>query len=330
MTVEELLEQVDIVDYISQYVELERKGDEWWGISPFTEPPEKTPSFSVRREKRAWFDFSSGRAGNALTFTKFYFGCDGREAFDRLAEYLGLEGEELVPRNKLTATSICKQFKAQKKYEKTGTPIKLPSDFMNRYDSSLSKVQLWRDEGISDEILQKFQVSYDSFSNRIVYPIRDASGTIVNIGGRALDRDYKEKGQRKYCYFYKWPCGMNLLYGLYENRESILQKREIILFEGCKSVLKAASWGVDNCAALLTSHLSQNQMKILLKLGVNTVFALDRDVNVRADHNIGKLRSYCSVYYLLDSENLLEEKDSPVDRGFDVFQTLYEGRLRYR
>ena len=330
MTVEELLERIDIVDYISQYVELTQRGDEWWGISPFTEPPEKTPSFSVRREKHAWYDFSSGIAGNALTFTKYYFGCSGREAYDKLLAYCDPDGTERQSPQKLTATMVCRQFAAPKSTQKTGTPIKLSETYMQRYDSDIERLRLWRDEGISDEILRKFDVRYDPFSNRIVYPIRDLSGTIVNVGGRALDPDFKEKGQRKYCYFFKWPAGMNLLYGLHENLDSVRQKREIILFEGCKSVLKAASWGIDNCAAVLTSHLSPNQKKILLQLGVDTVFAFDRDVDIRNDHNIGKLRHYCNVFYLRDKDHLLGEKDSPVDRGEETFRTLYEGRIRYR
>ena len=118
MPVEELLKQIDIVEYISQYVELEEKNGEWWGISPFTDPPEHTPSFSVRREKNAWFDFSSGRAGNALTFTKYYFGCDGREAYEKLADYLGVDRSQLVARHKLPITTICRQFAPQKTSQK--------------------------------------------------------------------------------------------------------------------------------------------------------------------------------------------------------------------
>lgn len=330
MPVEELLEQIDIVDLISQYVDLEQKGDEWWGISPFTDPPERTPSFSVRRENHSWYDFSSGKAGNALTFLKYYFRCDGREAYEKLAAYLSLDETQIIKRRKLSATSVCRQFSPPKTQQKTGKAIILPSDYMDRYDPDITKLQLWRDEGISDEILRKFDVRYDHFSNRIVYPIRDLSGSIVNIGGRALDPDYKEKGQRKYNYFFKWPAGMNLLYGLSENLDSITENREVIVFEGCKSVLKAASWGVTNCAAALTSHLSPAQMKILLKLGVTVVFAFDKDVSIRQDHNIEKLRHYCNVFYLCDRENLLDEKDSPVDKGRDTFLTLYEGRLRYR
>ena len=73
-----------------------------------------------------------------------------------------------------------------------------------------------------------------------------------------------------------------------------------------------------------------DQMKILIRLGCDVVFAFDKDVDIRKDHNIAKLRNYVNVFYLRDRDKLLSEKDSPVDRGEAVFRKLYEGRLRYR
>ena len=71
-------------------------------------------------------------------------------------------------------------------------------------------------------------------------------------------------------------------------------------------------------------------MKILLKLGCRVVFALDKDVRVRDDHNIQKLKRYLNVEYIWDREDLLSDKDSPVDKGQDVFQKLYSQRLKLR
>lgn len=170
---------------------------------------------------------------------------------------------------------------------------------------------------------------YDAFSDRLVYPIRNLDGKIVNIGGRTLDPDWKAKGLRKYTYFYQWGS-MEIIYGLADNMEEILRKREVILFEGCKSVLLADSWGIKNCGAVLTSHLSAAQFKILAKLGCRVVFALDKEVRIREDHNIQKLRNYVEVEYLWDKRDLLDEKDAPVDKGLEVFLELYEGRLRYK
>ena len=123
---------------------------------------------------------------------------------------------------------------------------------------------------------------------------------------------------------------MDIVYGLAENLGYIQQANEVILFEGCKSVLIADTWGIKNTASLLTSHLNPNQMKVLARLGCRVVFALDKDVRIRDDHNIAKLRKYVNVEYLWDKEDLLSDKDAPVDKGLEIFGKLYEQRLRYK
>ena len=163
----------------------------------------------------------------------------------------------------------------------------------------------------------------------MVYPIRDLEGNIVNIGGRTLDPDWKEKKLRKYTYLSGWG-EMSVIYGLYENMKSILEKKEVIIFEGCKSVLVADSWGVHNTAALLTSHLSPQQMKILARLGVRVVFALDKEIDIKKDHNVNKLKQYVNVEYVCDRDDLLNDKDAPVDRGVDVFNSVYWNRRKFR
>ena len=123
---------------------------------------------------------------------------------------------------------------------------------------------------------------------------------------------------------------MNIIYGLFENREEILKKNEVILFEGMKSVLIARGYGFKNTGAILTSHLNPGQMKILARLGVRVVFALDKDVKIKQDRNIEILRRYVNVEYIYDFKDLLDEKDSPVDKGAEVFSKLYETRIKYR
>ena len=112
--------------------------------------------------------------------------------------------------------------------------------------------------------------------------------------------------------------------------DSIKEKGEIILFEGCKSVLLADTWGIHNCGAILTSHLSPNQMKLLASLGFRVVFALDKDVVIQDDKNIQKLKRYVNVEYLYDFQNKLDEKDAPVDKGVEVFNGLYRQRYKLR
>lgn len=327
MELDELIKSINIVEFLSQFIELEEKNGEWWGLSCLKD--ENTPSFSVREDPPVFFDYSSGVGGNVYTFVKYYYKCSSKEAIEILKKYVGFDGEFTAPREKMAATITCKRFKQPKSSRKESASTVLPNNYMERYEKRDDKLAVWEQEGISRESLDKFQVYYDSFSDRLVYPIRNIEGEIVNVGGRTLDPLWKKKKQRKYTYFYSWGS-MNTIYGIAENIEYIIQKQEVILFEGCKSVLLADSWGIHNTGALLTSHVSANQLKILARLGCRVVFALDKDVRIRDDHNIGRLKQYVNVEYIYDFSDLLNEKDSPVDKGREVFMTLYEQRLRYR
>lgn len=327
MELSDLIESVNIVEYISQFVELEEKGGEWWGLSCFKE--ENTPSFSVRENPPCFFDFSSGKSGNIIHFIRCYNHCSFQDAVEILKKYAGVNGD-VQPTKRFAAVEVAKKYKGRKKQAKISQSKTLPDDYMLRYEKNYDKLAVWEAEGISKASLERFQVGYDSFSDRLVYPIRNVTGGIVNVGARTLDPDWKQKKLRKYSYLFSWDGGMNTVFGLAENKEEILRKKEVIIFEGAKSVMIADSWGVKNTGALLTSHLSQFQMKILAKLGVRVVFALDKEVVIRDDPNIARLKRYVTTEYLWDRDNLLDEKDSPVDKGVDTFKKLYEGRLQYR
>lgn len=326
MELSDLIESVDILDYISQYTEFTEKNGEYWALSPFKE--EKTPSFSIRKETNSFYDFSSGIGGNVLTFIRFYDRCGYTEAIEKLKKFSGFDGS-VASRKKLVTTEVARRFAPPKKTQKQSKSTVLPDDYMERYEKSADKLAVWEKEGISKASLDKFQVFYDSFSDRLVYPIRNPDGKIVNVGGRSLDPHWKEKGLRKYTYFMSWG-ELKTIYGLAENMESIKKQHEIILFEGCKSVLLADTYGIHNTGAILTSHLNPNQMKLLVSLGCRVVFALDNDVCIRDDHNIKQLKQFVNVEYIWDKDKLLGEKDSPVDKGQEVWNKLYEGRLSWR
>ena len=327
MDLKELIESIDIVEYISQFVDLEQKGDEFWGLSCFKQ--EKTPSFSVRSNPPCFYDYSSGIGGNVFTFVRYYFKCGSAQAIEILKKYAGAESEHIESRDKMAATIVCKRFQNNAGRQKQSKSTILPDDYMEKYEKRRDKLAVWEKEGISQASMDKYQVFYDGFSDRIVYPIRNMSGQIVNVGGRTLDPDWKEKKMRKYTYLFSWGT-MDTIYGVYENMDDIKNNNEVIIFEGCKSVLIADTWGIHNCGAILTSHLNKNQLKILAGLGCRVVFALDKDVDPTQDHNINKLKQYVNVEIIRDTKNLLSEKDSPVDRGLDVFLDLYQQKIKYR
>lgn len=325
---QDLISSVDILEYISQYTDFEKRGEEYWALSPLKK--ENTPSFSVRKETNSFYDFSSGIGGNVITFIRYHDKVSYKDAVEILKKYLGDSGcaEGVRVCKRLSAAEVAKKYSAKTcthNSQPSKPKVVLPDDYMQRYEKKSDKLDVWRKEGISDSSLERFQVYYDRYSNRLVYPIKNIEGKIVNIGGRTLDENYKEKKLRKYTYFMQWG-ELNVIYGLSDNMEYIKEKREIILFEGCKSVLIADTWGVRNTGAILTSHLNPNQLKLLISLGCRVVFALDKDVNIRKDYNISKLRQFATVEYIYDKNNLLKEKDSPVDEGFDTWQQLYNER----
>lgn len=329
MELNDAIDSIDIVDFISQYVELTERNGEFWGLSPFKE--EKTPSFSVRREKGRFYDFSSGLNGGVLIFVENFFKCDYRKAVNILKEYLQGLGQDITFTKKMSAVTVCKKYKQKNNTEPRKDLSKdiIPDDYMNRYEFSRDKLSVWEAEGISANTLKKFEVKYDRYSNRLVYPIRNCSGRIVNIGGRTLDPNYKDRGLKKYCYFFGWADGMNLIYNFY-SLNSLDDVESVILFEGCKSVMLAYEWGIQNTGAILTSHLNMYQMKLLAKYGKTVVFALDKDIDIRKDKHIQSLKKYVNVEYIYDAASLLDEKDSPVDKGKEVFLRLYNERRKLK
>ena len=322
----ELTDKIDIVDYIGQFCDLEERDGEWWGLSVFKE--ENTPSFSVSRDKQLFYDFSSHQGGNILTFIQKYHKVSFRKAINIALNYLNIDESELTT-SEQNPTLVLRKF-ANNKHNVQITPhIKIPQNIMNQYNKSEVDLKDWIEEGISVESLRKYEVGYDKISNRIIYPIKMQDGTIVNLSGRTLDTDYKLKKLRKYTYFY--PLGdCDLLYGLNIASQSIEEKNEIIIFEGAKSVMKADTYGIYNTVATLTSHLNEHQMNILLKLGVKIIFAFDSDVNVYDDKHIAVLKNFANIEYIWNYDNLLGEKESPVDRGKDIFLELYKHRRRLR
>ena len=244
-----------------------------------------------------------------------------------LKEFVGYVGEVTN-----TGTSdVMKVFRKFRPKQKDEIPshIILAADFMQRYDMYAPQLEIWEEEDITNEAMQRFGVAYDWKNERIVFPIRDTQGNIISVSGRTTDPDWKDKKLRKYSYYNKIQ-GVDLLYGLYENLDEIKKAKQVIVFEGAKSVMKAYGYGYKNCVALLTSHLNDWQLKLLIKLGCEVVFALDKGVNIKDDKNIMKLKQFCPVYWVADKKNLINIKDSPIDGGKEAFVSMLGEKQRVK
>lgn len=327
MEVSDILDSIDIAEYISQYVELEEKGGELWGLSPFKD--EKTPSFSVCPEKKYFYDFSAGFGGNLLDFVMRYHRVNLRDGVGLLKKYANISDQQATGTARMEATKVARRYRRKSRSAVKSTAKILSANYMDYYEFRQDKLKSWAEEGIPWEVLKNNSVRYDAFDDRIVYPIKDYDGNIISVCGRTCDPDFKSKGIRKYTYFQSLGA-IDTIYGFSDHKDAILSSREIILFEGAKSCLKAEGWGILNTGALLTSHLSLNQFRFLVRLssfhGVRVVFALDSDIDILADANIKKLMSYARVEWICNADNLLAPKESPVDQGMEVFQKLYQLR----
>lgn len=319
-----------MVEYISQYVDLEQKGRELWGRSCFNE--EKTPSFSVDPQKKYFYDFSAGFGGNLVDFVMAHDHCGVAQAINKLKQYAHIsEDANGNPVQRLSMVGIAKRYRSDKRAPPQCTAKILPDNYMDRYEFRKDKLKSWADEGISYDVMWKYQIRYDAFDDRIVYPVRNLDGKIFCVSGRTCDPDYKTKGIRKYTYTTSIGA-LPALYGFWENQASIMEKKEAIVFEGCKSVLKAIGYGYPNGIALLTSHLSNFQMESMIRLasfyGIRFVFALDSDIDITKDKNIMRLSRYAHVEWIKNKDDLLADKEAPVDQGKEVFDRLYYSRKR--
>ena len=323
--IQDITEAVDVVEYIARYIELEEKNGEYFGLCPFHK--DINPSFSITPETQLWYCFGCHTGGTVIDFVKKYNRCSYFEAIETLAKYANIDADtNLVQPRHLNTAKVMRQFTIQNTKEKAATYKVLPDDVMQRYEDVGVEGDIWRNEGIGNEVMQRYQVRYDRYANRLVFPIRNPQGQIISISGRTLDPNWKEKGLRKYNY-YTSLGRMDTLFGLYENRDMISQHHEVIVFEGAKSVFKAEQWGYGNAVASLTSRINQYQMKLLINLGCRVVIAFDSEVNIQSLDFIKTLRHFLPIEAVINRDHLLPDKASPVDATKEIWEYLYKNRV---
>jgi DNA primase len=201
----------------------------------------------------------------------------------------------------------------------------IPADYMLQFEDQQSPE--WEAEGISVETQKRFGVRYDPQRKRYVFPIYDNKGKIVNIRGRTTIPNYKELNIPKYLPYFKGR-GM-VLYGEYEHKQDIQDAKSVIVFEGEKSVMLAEEYGYYNTVAVGTCSISEKLTRRLLRLRVDVILAFDKGISFSHVYKEAKkLSQFTNVYVVYDTDNLLNPKDAPVDRGWLVWDTLYESRKR--
>lgn len=262
------------------------------------------------------------------------------EAFNYVLSFLDGKNQILEP----TREPI------NQRYLRRLTATQLPA-YNDRVVNSFKKIAPieWLSEGISKEAMDKYNIRMSIAKFKIIIPHYDINGRLVGVRGRALD-EYEVANYGKYMpvriegTFYTHHLSRNL-YGVDIAKDAIRNAKRAILFEGEKSVLKMWDYYGDDSVALAVcgSNLHKVQVDILTKeLGVSEIIlAFDKEYSMlrteEAENYKYKLINLCKRYenyanfsFIYDMENLLKEKDSPVDRGKEIFERLYDLRVKIR
>ena len=201
--------------------------------------------------------------------------------------------------------------------------------------------QEWLDDGISKKTMDRFNISYSISQNKIIIPHYDILGRLVGIRGRALN-DWEVENIGKYApiqvegVWYKHPLSMNL-YGLDRTYMDIRRNGVCYLFESEKSVLQMDDFSIPNCsAAVCGSNFNKYQLNILMKFCAPSeiVICFDKEELPGEEKYFNKLwnicqkyKQYCNFSFIYDREELLNLKDSPTDKGEEVFLQLLKKRV---
>ncbi len=299
--VEEIKSKVDIVQLISEYVQLKRAGRNFKGLCPFH--GEKTPSFMVNPELQIWKCFGCGKGGDAYAFLQQIEGMEFGEALQTLADRVGVKlvsyhpsqleevKEKLIGINSLAAQAyhfILTQYRL-------GQPALAYIKSRGMTDETISQFQLGYAPAAWDVLTKflakkKFAVSdmeragvvvpgkkYDRFRDRLMFPISNARGQVVGFTGRQLPWS-KEVGG-KYVnspdsnIFHK----SEILYGLDKARSEIKSLNMAILVEGQMDLLPSWQMGIKNIVASGGTALTERQIELLRRITDTLILALDTD-----------------------------------------------------
>lgn len=309
---EELIEEVrqknDIVDVLSGYVKLQKKGSSYFGLCPFHN--EKSPSFSVSRQKQMYYCFGCGAGGNVFTFLMEYENYSFPEAVKVLADRAGVDLPEieyskeareradlkstLLEINKLAAKYFYAQLKTEqgrtaytylKKRELSDeTIVAFGLGYSNKYSDDLYRYL--RSKGYSEDLIRQAGLIstdekhgvYDKFWNRVMFPIMDVNSRVIGFGGRVMgDGKPKYLNSPETKIFDK----SRNLYGL--NVARTTRRKYLILCEGYMDVISMHQAGFTNAVASLGTALTSGHASLLKRYTQEVLLLYDSDeAGVRA------------------------------------------------
>jgi DNA primase len=317
----EIRQAVDIVDVISDYVQLKKQGRNYFGLCPFH--GENTPSFSVSPDKQIFHCFGCGAGGNVFTFLMELENISFQEAAVRLAEKTNIELQ-------ISTTAIGKEKKVSDEIQEMLNAHELLSKFYHHLLVNTKEgqhaLEYLLNRGFTRESIDKFQIGYslnswdfvykfltkrdfkpewmekagliikrerdgsyfDRFRDRIMFPIFDRNGKTIAFSGRSLGADQEPKylNSPETAIFNK----SKILYNFHLARASIRKLQSLVLFEGFADVIAADRSGVENGIATMGTALTDEHISLIRQNVQSVTICYDSDnAGIEAAYRAGNL-----------------------------------------
>jgi DNA primase len=306
-TVAKILETAEIVDVVSDFISLKKRGANYLGLCPFHN--EKGPSFTVSPAKGIYKCFGCGKSGAPVNFIMEHEGLTYPEALRFLAKKYSIKIEEVeqtadqIKEQNAKESMMLLSAYAQQQFthnlweEEEGKRIGL-SYFKERGFSkqtierfqlgySLENRKVFSDKALADGYLMEYLTKtgltienegryFDRFSGRVIFPIHNISGRPIAFGGRILTNDKK---LAKYLnspeseIYHK----SNVLYGLFQAKKTIVEKNNCYLVEGYTDVVSLSQAGVENVVASAGTSLTVEQIRLIRRFTPNVTIMYDGD-----------------------------------------------------
>ncbi len=309
-TVNKILDTAQIVEVVSDFVSLKRRGANYVACCPFHN--EKTPSFSVSPTKGIYHCFGCGKTGSAVRFVMEHESMSYVEALKYLAKKYGIEVRE----KEETAEEIASRQRRES--------LMLVLDYTERFFQESLRTQegrnlgyaYFKSRGLEDSTIEKYGLGWspmkgtalcekavedgykpeylvatgvciqkddgtlvDKFRERAMFPIHTVSGRIIGFGGRTLRSDYKERNIGKYVNSPQTEVydKKTTLYGIYFAKSEIARRDRCILVEGYLDVLSMHQLGITNVVASSGTSLTVEQVSLIRKFTENVTIMYDGD-----------------------------------------------------
>jgi DNA primase len=307
-TVDQIIQQADIVEVVSDFVTLKKKGQNLWAPCPFHH--EKSPSFSVSPSKGIYKCFGCGKAGDAVQFIKDIEGVGYVEALRYLARKYAIEIEE-----EKTSEAVQEQSVKDSLYILSDFAKNFFQDLLLHHEQGKTiGLPYLKERGLSSQTIKKFELGfsldawdafttkalqqgyqlkfleatgltivkeeeqkkYDRFRGRVIFPIHNVSGRTIGFGARILkanDKSPKYLNSPESEIYHKG----QVLYGLHQARQAMRMQDQCYLVEGYLDVLSLHQGGIENVVASSGTSLTEGQIKLIGRYTKNITVLYDGD-----------------------------------------------------